>query len=547
MSITQRSQKGQFFRPAGRSPLQPLRSATGIVAGLALACLLQGCSDGSDDPVVRLKPQAENPTLEGPITGGGAAGCCILDFFGFEVDLRTQGYSPGTPFYAGVLFDEAELGYLETEYFFSGMATSYIARDEPRSDGLWSIQAADTAPYNSRMVVLRPADGADFNGTVVVEWFNVSGGLDAAPDWTQMHTELMRKGYAWVGVSAQRAGIEGGGPIDIPLKLVDPERYGSLDHPGDSFSYDIFSQAAQAVRNPVGLDPLDGLKVRRMIGVGQSQSAHRLVTYINAIHPTIALFDGFIIHSRIISGSAPLSQLPQVEVSTPGQVLIRGDLPEPVISLQTETEIIRGNTPVARQADSPSFRLWEVAGSSHADNYTSNVKGQLDRGDDPAVADVIETTAARAPFIFCDLPVNDGPGHWVAKAAIATLDRWIANGQAPASAPRLSLNSDGTAFELDEFGNAKGGIRTPYVDAPVAVLSGLGQQGDSFCRLYGTTALFDEATLARLYPDQATYVDAIDRAADAAVAAGFLLLPGPQRNRGRPDNPSVDANLYAAG
>ena len=136
-----------------------------------------------------------------------------LDFFGLEVDLRTQGYTPGTPFYAGVLFDEAEVGYVETEYFFSGTATSYIARDELASNGIWSIQPADTAPYNSRIVVLRPANDADFNGTVVVESFNVTGGLDSAPDWLPMHTELMRKGYAWVGVSAQLVGIEGGGPL----------------------------------------------------------------------------------------------------------------------------------------------------------------------------------------------------------------------------------------------------------------------------------------------------------------------------------------------
>ena len=43
-----------------------------------------------------------------------------------------------------------------------------------------------------------------FNGTVVVEWLNVSGGVDAAPDWTFAHTELIREGYAWVGVSAQK-------------------------------------------------------------------------------------------------------------------------------------------------------------------------------------------------------------------------------------------------------------------------------------------------------------------------------------------------------
>ena len=68
-----------------------------------------------------------------------------------------------------------------------------------------------------------------------------------------------------------------------------------------------------------------------------------------------------------------------------------------MLSLQTETEIIRGNSLVARQADSMNFRLWEVAGSAHADNYTSNLKGQLDRGGDPTVADVISTAAAREP------------------------------------------------------------------------------------------------------------------------------------------------------
>ena len=81
-----------------------------LAAFLALVFALHGCSNGSDDSVITLKPQAENPTLEGPITGGGAADCCILDFFGLEVDLRTQGYTPGTPFYAGVLFDEADVG-----------------------------------------------------------------------------------------------------------------------------------------------------------------------------------------------------------------------------------------------------------------------------------------------------------------------------------------------------------------------------------------------------------------------------------------------------
>jgi Alpha/beta hydrolase domain len=501
-------------------------SAMGITS-LLLACALTGCSDGSDNnPLDNASlPQADNPVVEGPVTGGGADDCCFLTFGSLVIDLRDiGGYTPGTAFYGRpLLYDEGEVGYRETEYFISGTAKSYIATEALRSDGVWPIEGADAAPYKSRIVVDRPINDADFNGTVVVEWFNVSGGLDSSPDWNQMHTELTREGYVWVGVSAQFAGVEGGGPIAIPLKGVDAERYGSLHHPGDSFSYDIFSQAAQAVRNPVGLDPLEGLQVQRMIAVGQSQSAARLLTYVNAVHPTVDLFDGFVIHGRYV-GSASLSQLPQAEVPTPDPVFIRDDLAEPVLILQSETDIILLNAVTQRQPDSAMVRQWEVAGASHADVYTSQPKGSLDKGNDPTVADVISTLDVQPPFISCSIPVNDGPGHWVAKAAIAALNRWINTGEAAPHAPLLALNAQGTAFELDDLGNVKGGIRTPYVDAPVATLSGLGQPGgDAFCGLYGTTLLFDDAQLSTLYPDKQTYINAIDTTTDSAVDAGFIV------------------------
>jgi hypothetical protein len=74
------------------------------------------------------------------------------------------------------------------------------------------------------------------------------------------------------------------------------------------------------------------------------------------------------------------------------------------------------------------------------------------------------------------------------------------------------------------MGNVRGGIRTPYVDAPVAVLNGEGQPpADPFCNLFGITELFDDATLATLYPNKQAYIDAIDSTTDAAVNAGFLL------------------------
>src|SRR3546814_4557470 len=89
------------------------------------------------------------------------------------------------------------------------------------------------------MLVYRPTDPARFNGTVILEWLNVSGGVDAATDWVVLHNELIRGGYAWVGISAQKMGVDGGVPpasplpIAIPLKLINPLRYASLVHPGD--------------------------------------------------------------------------------------------------------------------------------------------------------------------------------------------------------------------------------------------------------------------------------------------------------------------------
>ena len=61
--------------------------------------------------------------------------------------------------------------------------------------------------------------------------------------------------------------------------------------------------------------------------------------------------------------------------------------------------------------------------------------------------------------------------------------------------------------------------------SPVAVLSGLGQTGESFCRIFGTTVLFDEAQLAELYPTEQDYLDAVTESLQAAVDAGFLLAP----------------------
>ncbi|HYD48410.1 MAG TPA: alpha/beta hydrolase domain-containing protein, partial [Terriglobales bacterium] len=278
---------------------------------LAMVVALGGC--GGDDGQVKLPPPPRGEAVaraivEGPV-GGGA----------------------GMPFVASTTFDLGEVGYLQEEYFIVGTAVSYRNLGPLATDGIWLAEPAGSAEYRTRIVVYRPRKRGDFKGTVFLEWLNVSGGLDAAADWLMTHTELIRSGHAWVGVSAQKIGVDGGTPLlpglpVMPLKVADPERYASLIHPGDSFSYDIFSQAAQAIRRPSGPAPLGELEIQAVIATGDSQSAFRLVTYINAVHPLANIFDGFLVHSRGSLLSAPLSEPPQAAISTPGTAAIREDV-----------------------------------------------------------------------------------------------------------------------------------------------------------------------------------------------------------------------------
>jgi hypothetical protein len=179
----------------------------------------------------------------------------------------------------------------------------------------------------------------------------------------------------------------------------------------------------------------------------------------------------------------------------------RTDLDAPVLAFEPETDVgplLRYGR--ARQPDAGMLRVWEVAGTAHADAFL--VGGQLG---------------------VCPYPVNSGPQHWVATAAMAALLRWVGGGHAPAHSPRIETTGDGTTISRDARGNALGGIRTPSVAAPVATLSGEGEPGAPIlCLLFGKTTPFDAATLKALYPTRDDYLKAFDAALDAVIADGFV-------------------------
>lgn len=412
------------------------------------------------------------------------------------------------PFYAAAVDLKAH-GYVEAEFFIEGVANRYTAPP------LATATVVDgDHPFKTRLVVRRPASASRFNGTVIVEWNNVTAGRDLDIDWFQTHEHLMRSGYAWVGVSAQRVGVEA-------LKVWNAKRYGSLDvsHGGavtnDDLSHDVFSQAGQAIRTQGAVSLIGGFKVERLIATGHSQSAGRLGIYVNAVHPLAKVFDAVVLHG--------------------GGGRVRTDLDIPVWKLLAETDV--QNQAVNRQPDTNRFRTWEVAGNSHVDVKFTSYSRLLAARDGSPTAPAFSPLggrggrsgppAAAAPSNpgGCDRPpYSHIPFHHVFNAALDHLVRWVKDGTPPPTAPPIDLTTVGppAVMARDEADNALGGIRLSEHAVPTAVNSGV-NSGPGFCFLNGSHEPFDAATLARLYPTHDSYVAKVREVSQRNVKAGYIL------------------------
>ena len=301
--------------------------------------------------------------------------------------------------------------------------------------------------------------------------------------------------------------------VDVPgseaagqgLKAIDPARYGSLEQPGDGFAFDIYTQVARAVRSGAGMG---GFRPKRVIAAGESQSAFALVTYYNGVQPLTRAFDGFFVHSRggrglPLVGPGEAAGIAGAIGGTP--TIFRTDQGAPVVDVQTESDVTSVlNSYAARQPDSDRFRLWEVAGTAHADAHL---------------------LGSTVQYIQCAVPINNGPLHVVAKAGLRAIKTWIETGKAPPKAPRIDVAAGPPPqIQRNADGIAQGGIRTPPVDVPVAALSGVpGPNPSTICLLLGSTNSISAERLAELYPSRAAYKQRYDRAADAAIKAGFVL------------------------
>jgi hypothetical protein len=209
-----------------------------------------------------------------------------------------------------------------------------------------------------------------------------------------------------------------------------------------------------------------------------------------------------------------------------GGAPIRNDIGVPVLVFQTETDVSFSNG-TARQPDTSTYRLWEVAGTAHFDYYGISI-GPKDTGGGQGgvavLASMQNPTNQPSANFTCNSPINTGPAHYVLDAAFYRLNRWVADGIAPPVAPRLQITGvSPVVFATDANGNTLGGIRTPAVDAPVATLRGQATGGSSFCFLFGSTVPLTPSQMEALYPTHGRFVSAWVRATKSARAVGFLV------------------------
>ena len=449
-------------------------------AALGLACLL-ACS-----LAVAVSPagaEVPDPIVTGPIPANAPPGDPSHDY----PQLATA-------------LDLASLGYVEEEYFFSGTANVY--NTPPLTT---ATIVSSRHPYESRLIVRRPTSPEKFNGTVLVEWANVSSGFCNDRMFQLSQDHLLRAGYAYVGVCAQRVGVHG----PVGLLKWSPHRYAGPDLSDhgtildDELSGDIFSQAAQAIRSPVGADIMGGLlTVSRIIAIGESQSQGYLVIYHNSIHPLANVFDDYVLY---LSAGLGLG----------GK--LRTDLRVKVFKVDSESDLLILGEVAARQPDSDHLRTYEVAGASHVAFAGFDLTQMLRKRDGLPLL---------TPPELCTIQqaLSHVPAFHVLNAVYDHLSRWVTDGTPPPTAPPVDVVSVVPRVVLNRtpLGLATGGIQLSQQAVPTAVENGINLPLGP-CVLYGSHLPFDAATLAQLYPNHGAYVSAVSHVSHDNVKAGYIL------------------------
>jgi len=378
--------------------------------------------------------------------------------------------------------DLARARYVAKEYFVSGIAQGQ--------------------PYTTRLLVRRPSDYRKFSGIVVAEPMHPTGN-----DWMFyfMYNHLMSQGHVAVEITT--------GSLQL-FKEANAARYKELEIAANQAN-EILAQVGLLLKDERPDGPLEGLGLRKMILSGSSASAAAVLNYLPAhmlyrAQEMKPIFDGFLPTSN--GGNNPIMK---VDV--------------PVVHMPTMTEVVAGaaNGNRYRRPDGDAagdqFRIYEVAGMAHIDSrytpiYTPNP---------------------------CMHPVSLFPHGMGLAAGLERLIQWVDKGKAPPRAEYITVDNntanDGSVLALDANGNAKGGVRNPFVDVPAfryvapnepasppipnpsPVVSGQGPGGAQlFCGIAGYQMPLSAEQMKALYKSKKDYENKVEQRTNSLIKDGWI-------------------------
>jgi hypothetical protein len=391
---------------------------------------------------------APHPTISAPVTGPGPM------FPGLQ----------RVPAGTGL----ADHKYVVTEYFVSGTASG--------------------KPYTTRILIRQPEEQSRFSGIVVAEPMHASGN-----SWMFFFSRIymMRHGHISVEIAPQKAATE------ATIVASNPQRYAALTIPEAGQANEILAQVGAWLKSNGPTSPLTGMRVRRLIMMGTSQSAGTLRGYLPA-HAAWRMPDGKPIFDGFLATSTAGMPIPSVDV--------------PLIQIATQTEVngaaAKGSAYRRPDGDAPGdeFRLYEIAGMPHNDS----------RENPTYSPDPCKTTVTRFPV-----------GAMMAMALHHVIE-WADTGTAPPRADRIVVENG--ALALDADGNAKGGVRNTYVDVPVAKYGvpnsadpKPGTRDDFYCGIAGYEAMLAPDRLHALHTDAAAYRGKVRQRLGELTKAGWFL------------------------
>jgi hypothetical protein len=345
-------------------------------------------------------------------------------------------------------------------------------------------------PYETRLVIRKPRNNDKFSGLAIAEPMHPAAAAAHAFEYNSLY--IMDVGHIAVEIDTQ--GVE-------LIAAFNPERYGSLKVTQRQVS-DILAQAGALIKSPQS--PIANLKLRKMILWGTSASSQMVVSYlpthkVQKLASMANIYDGF---------------MPTMNGSTIAPV----DVPIIQVPTQHEYEVL---ATAAQDSDEPGkqFRVYQFAGMAHLDSR--NTRKRLIQED-------------------CLQPLSELPIDAFASVALHHLLQWVDKGVKPPRAPRvvmdLFVDNDGSLMQLDQYGNAMGGIRNTYVDVPLFKYTmhnppnpaskgaGSGRMDTPLlCTLSGYQTAIDAATLKKKYGTPAKYVAQVEKRVKELEAQGWSL------------------------